>query len=820
MDFLAWHYTQGVEYYIKSVEATVKWFLHYFSIPLLLKTLFSPWKRMVTVDKSPGFNLQKRLEAFSFNMVSIVIGFIARLVLIISGIVFIFVAVMGGVVGFVFWLLIPFFSLEVYTKHKNQPKNYIQKIVSTGVTSKEGLINHILDSVAGKFLTEHLGLTKDEMISASSLKDDQLLGIEVQSFSELMKNLVLSRKLWSEEFFNKKGIIPEDVITTARLWDDLQSDANRIGQAPYGRPGIALELTFGYTPTLDKYASDMSTLKDFSHRLIGRGSIVSRMERVLSSGSNVILTGMPGVGKKTTVYEFAEKAAKGQFGKEMSYKRVLEFDYNTVLSGVTDSNQKKTQLSQILTEAAAAGNVILVIRDLHRIISSEVEGLDYSDLIEEFLEKRKLKIITITQNVDYERFLAPNTRITKYFEKVEVTPPSKEEAYDILLSAASRWEKISKLVITVPALRTILEESDRYITEIPFPEKALELLDSVVSYKEQKGEKVITPVDIRAVLSEKTGISLMKLTKEDEKRLAGIEDMIHQKLVNQDSSVSLIGKTLRAKTIGVVKEDRPLGSFLFLGPTGVGKTETAKVLAKVYFGSEENITRFDMAEFSGSEGLERLIGSVGKNLPGSLTTQIKNRPANLLLLDEIEKATPDILNLFLTLLDEGYLMDAFGKKISGRNLFVIATSNAGAEFIRKSVSEGMIGQELQKKVVDYVMREKIFTPEFLNRFDGVVVYEPLSRENLIKVAKLMLVKLADNLRSKNIKLFFDESVAVKLSEDGYDPAFGARPMKRIINLILGDLVGKAILEGRVSEGDSIKIFAGKGKEEFLIEKSS
>src|SRR3989344_186257 len=291
------------------------------------------------------------------------------------------------------------------------------------------------------------------------------------------------------------------------------------------------------------------------------------MERVLQSGSSVLLIGQPGVGKKTVVLEFARRAASGELGREMSFKRVLEFDYNSLLSSGMDVNQKKTKLTEILAEASAAGNIVLMVRDIHRLTNMQLEGYDYTDIIESHLEKRKLKIIAVSSSTDYERFLAQNLRLRKYLEKVEVTPPSLEEAMQILLEAAKRWETLASVIITIPTLRHILEESDRYITEVPFPEKALEFLDGIVAYCQQVGKKIALIDDANKVLEERTGISFARLTQEEKKRLGEIESIIHQRLIDQDSAVNLIGKALRSKSIGVVKEDRPLGSFLFLGPT-------------------------------------------------------------------------------------------------------------------------------------------------------------------------------------------------------------------------------------------------------------
>jgi len=817
MEFLAWHYTQGLEFYVDSWAATFNWILHYFSLSLLLKTLFMPWKRLIVIDKSPGFNFEKVFQAFTFNLISRGIGAVVRFILFWVGLILVVMTFLGGVSGLVFWTLMPFFGLSVYKKYKGQPKIFVAELMDAIKLTNKDPLEIVLNNEAGKFVLSHIGFQLDELITKADKDKINFKNFHPESYAEIIK-LLIKENAWKEEFFNKKEVSFADLELAANWWDTKKGEETKIGDSHLGRPGIALELTFGYTPVLNQYSVDLSIPQSFSHRLIGRQQIVNRMERILTAGQSIILMGQPGVGKKTVVLEFARRAASGQLGPKMSYKRILEFDHNSLLSESTDVNKKKTQLAEILAEASYAGNIILMVRDIQRLTNSEVEGYDFTDVFEEYLEKKDLKIIAVTTNTEYERFIAPNMRLRKYLEKVEVIPPTKEEALEIVVEAGARWEKIGNIVITVQALRNILEESDRYVTDVPFPEKALELLDAVVTYSQQKGDKIVTIEDTNAVLGEKTGISFAKLTPQEKKRLGDIEKIIHTRLIDQDIAINLIGKTLRAKTIGVIKEARPLGSFLFLGPTGVGKTETAKVLAQVYYGSEENILRFDMAEYSGREGLERLIGSISKNQPGALTTAIKNRPASLLLLDEIEKASKEIYNLFLVLLDEGIMTDAFGKKISARNLFVIGTSNAGAEYIRQLVGKGIKGEDLQKKVVNYVLEEELFSPEFLNRFDGVVVYEPLGKEHLIAIAKLMLAGLSENLKKKNIELVAGDDVAYKLAEDGFDPAFGARPMRRIVNITLGDLIGKSLIQGKIEEGDKIKIIAGRDEKNTFVKK--
>ncbi len=817
-EFISWHYSSGLDYYLRQWLFFIDWTVHYFSLPLLMKSLFAPWKRMVISDKTPGFNPYSYFQKVTFNLVSRIVGAMARIALFSVGVVILFLAFPIGGLGLWIWLVLPIVGYPAYQNHKERLEVFIKELIDRLERVKEDNLRTLFTNEAGEFVLKRLGLVLEKLTSGVNPK---LVRIpqKVKTYQDLV-SVFLNENIWSDEFFRKIGIEKEDLLWACYWWDRRKIIKKGFGDGKFyfGRPGIALELLFGYTPNLNQYSVDLGLPQPYSHRLIGREEIVSRMERSLTSGHSVIITGKPGVGKKTVVLEFASRASKGQLGPEMAYRRVLELDYNSLLSETRDINLKKTKFTQILNEAASAGNIILVLRDIHRLINPEVEGYDFTDVFEECLEKKELKVISIINSVDYERFIAPNLRIRKYFETVEVDQPSKEEAMKILIGASDTWENLKGVIVTVPALRKILEGSDRYITETPFPEKALELLDALVMYRKQKGGGMVSSEDVNIIMSEKTGISFDRLSQKEKHHLENLEEIIHERLVNQDVAVSFIARSLRARMVSATNQNRPIGSFLFLGPTGVGKTETAKVLARVYYGSEKRILRFDMSEYAGSEGLSRLIGSQQLNQPGVLTTSIKNQPASLLLLDEIEKAPREIINLFLALLDEGMMTDAFGRKINCRHLFVIGTSNAAAEYVREVVSRGVKGEELQQSVINYVMEKGLFSPEFLNRFDGVVVYEPLGMPELTKIARILLSELASNIKSKNIYLEITPLVCQKLAQDGYDPAFGARPMRRIVDIILGDLLGRAILSGQIKEGDRIRIIPGVKPQEYHIEK--
>lgn len=802
--------------YLRHLGYYLSWLSHYFTFPLLLKSFFAPWKRLVIADKSTGFNIQKYFEQLTFNLISRGIGAIVRLLLFWSGLILMALSAIVGSLGFVIWMIFPPLGYSIYLRINQHPKHLLLPVVHKIKASPQTGTQILFESEPGKYILDHLGLTLADISSMATPTLTLQSDFYAESLSRLMEAFVDQNKQM-EDALQRRWIILSDFVYAAKWWDRKKVRISSVGaQFKFGRPGIGLELLFGYTPELNGVTSDMSAPLAYSHHLIGRGDIVERIERIISAGKSVVVSGQPGVGKKTVVLELARRAAWGELGAAMTYKRVLEFDYNAILSQSSDLNSKKNRLSMVLREAASAGNVILVIKDIQKLTNRLSEGYDFTEVFEETMREGTLKIIALSSNVDYERYIAPNMRLRKYLEVVDVVAPSKEDALLITTNAAERWEKVHGITITVPALRRIIEATDKYITEAPFPEKALDLLDEVVMYLTAHHEGLVTVEIINTVLSEKTGIPFARLTEADKEKLSNLEDVIHEGLINQETAVTLIAKSLRARSVGVKNEDRPIGSFLFLGPTGVGKTQTAKVLAKVYYGSESSILRFDMSEYAGNEGLARLIGSAALNQPGVLTTTIKNHPASLLLLDEIEKANPEIYNIFLTILDEGYVTDAFGRRIDCRHLFVIATSNAGAEFVRQQVSAGVTGINLQRAVFEYVQQSKLFTPEFLNRFDGVVVYEPLTKDDLIGIAKLILKELADNLKKQNIYLEITDDLARKVASDGYDPAYGARPMRRVVDLSIGDVVGKAILLKQIVEGDKIKIVPSEAG--YAIEK--
>lgn len=769
--------------------------------------MFYPWKRL-SIENDVGFNIKKFFENLSFNLISISIGFTVRFFLIIFCLLSLIVTSFFYLIFLFIYICLPFLSLPWYLKSKINESLEINNLLS----SKK----NIFTSPAGKFILRHLNSSPELIDYLSSLSFDQSI-TPVSNYESYFK-VLFSQHPDVEESLAKFSLSTIDIILAARWWDLLVSHTQKPDkQFDLGRPGIGSNLVYGYSVNLDKHSEDLSLVKPYHHHLIGRSNLVTRIKNVLESGRSVILTGQPGVGRMTVVFEFTHKLITGQLGRYFNCKRVLRLDYQSAISS-GDVENKRTIIKNLLIEAERAGNIILVIKDFQRLVNPSISGYDFTDVISDVLSHYKAPFIALCDTNDYQSFISLNPRINKYFDVIEVTPPTTDEAMDILLFSASENEKKSGVTFTISCLRKLLDGSDRFINDIPFPEKVLELLTELTIQKSSSKNKLATVEDAMALLSEKTKIPLTSLTDSAKAKLSTIEDIIHQTLIGQDNAIKLIGKSLRTRAVGLKNQDRPIGSFLFLGPTGVGKTETAKVLSRVYFGDEDSIIRFNMAEYAGPEGISRLIGSSSQNQLGSLTTAIKEKPASLVLFDEIEKAPPEVFNLLLTLLDEGYITDAFNQKIICSNIFVIATSNAGAEFIRQQVGQQVSSDNLQKSVVDFIQQNHIFSNEFLNRFDGIVVYEPLDRGKLNSITRLMLQKLQDNLRSKNIFMEYDENVIQKLVDENYEPSLGARPIRRAIDIVLSDIFSQQILNNQIVGGNKIHLSALGDKDQFKIEK--
>ena len=574
---------------------------------------------------------------------------------------------------------------------------------------------------------------------------------------------------------------------------------------------IAKDWVVGYTFYLDQYSVDWSrSVKTWILKeIIGHKKEIGQVERTLSRTeiNNVLIVGQPGTGRKSIVEALARRCFLGESLSILKYNRIVELDLISLLSRIQDPEEIESILDKIFREIIAAGNVILVIDEFHNFVGQKEKRpgiVDISSMLSKYLHLPQFRVIAITNFTNLHITLEQYPSVLALFGKVEVSEISRQETMKLLANSALLLEQKYKIFVTWPALRKIVNLTGRYFPTIPFPKKALDLLDEVMVYVSNlKETKLVLPEHVSKIVSEKTEIPIGKVESEEKKILLNLEKLIHQRIINQEEAVKEVSEALRRARVGLEVSKRPIGVFLFLGPTGVGKTETSKALAAIYFGKEERMIRLDMSEFQRIEDIPRLLGKPGQE--GLLTTKVRENPFSLLLLDEIEKAHPNILNLFLQVFDEGWITDGQGRKIIFTNNIIIGTSNAGAGIIWEEIARKEKVSIIKKDLLNHLLKKGIFRPEFINRFNATVVFKPLSKENLLKICQLMFSKLKKNLMNKGIEFQITDPLKEKIVELSYKPEFGAREMRRVIQDKVENVLAKAILSDELKRGDKVKM---------------
>jgi len=641
-------------------------------------------------------------------------------------------------------------------------------------------------------------------------------GNKMISFGSLFAAIINADKVLERLFFDY-GSKKEDIINVA-IWE-ANYHKEYFVRKPLSRAlrrvqGLADDWTYGYTPVLSQYAKEISISDKGGLRHIhplGRNKEIRKMEEILSSSqkNNVILVGEPGVGRENTIFGFAKKVKKAKTLGNLKHKKLMMLDMNLVISRSAKSSDTVALIEKIFSECARAGNIILIIENLHNFIGKQegkdIGSLDISSVITPYLESNRFQLIATTDNSSYHSKIEAEPAVAILLEKVDITEPSEERTLLILEDIVPMFERRSSIFISYHALLSVVSDSASYIQNIPFPEKAISLLSEVVAYVSSHKiyGNIVTQDHVTEVVSQKTGIPLGRIEGEEKAKLLNMEKLIHDRIIGQDYAVSVISEAMRRVRSGISERKRPIGTFLFLGPTGVGKTETAKALADVYFGSENRMIRLDMSEYQDADSVKRLIGSVDDGIEAQFANKVRENPFSLILLDEFEKSHPDIADLLLQVLDEGRLTDAYQRKISFRNTIIIATSNAGAEFVREYILSGQNQEILQERLIEHLLKERIFKPEFINRFDAVAVFEPLTKKDIKSIAKLMLANLSNRLEEKGMKIKITDDLLEKIAEIGYSPMFGAREMRRTIQEKIENKIANDIIKGKYKYGSEI-----------------
>ncbi|MFC1656941.1 AAA family ATPase, partial [Patescibacteria group bacterium] len=546
----------------------------------------------------------------------------------------------------------------------------------------------------------------------------------------------------------------------------------------------------------------------FQHSLdiIGKKNYVDLLQQGLarSMEANVLLIGPPGIGKKTIVLGLAQLIIHKKSLAVLNNKRIKELNISALISGSSNVREVEERVLAVFNEVINAGNIILYIDNIQDIFRMDESAgtVDVSEVIGPYLASPKFQVIGATTQEEYRSYILPKREINENFSQITIKEPEDNDLIRIVEEIVPYLEYRNPAIITYRAIKEAIELSRKFLPNQAFPEKAITLLDEgLTDAAVNKKQRYLTPEILQELVTKKTQIPVAKVTKDEKQTLLNLEKILHSRVIGQNEAISVIADAMRRARAGLHSGKRPIGSFLFLGPTGVGKTETCKAMAQAYFGSEKSMVRIDMSEYRDMGSINRLIGDpYDPKSGGSLTTAVRENPFSLILLDEVEKAHPDILNLFLQVFEDGRLTDTGGKTTDFTNSMIIGTSNAGAEVIRQEVQKGTNMQDFKKDLMEVLQRDGIFKPEFLNRFDAVVVFKPLLKEELVKVADLMLRGLAMTLEAKRIKLQYSTEVLQKMVDLGYNPEYGARPMRRLIQEKIENIIARVMLEENLKEG--------------------
>jgi len=604
------------------------------------------------------------------------------------------------------------------------------------------------------------------------------LGLELSDFEKALMYLEKKRKTWRRVYF----------------WDD-DFTVRHLKGVNRGWLGVP-------TPNLDLIGVDLTkeAISKGFHDVVRENGVLKEIVDVLSQegGRNVILVGPAGCGKTATLRHLAKQIVAGDAPLSLATKRIVLLDLTKLLSGVKTQGELAEKIKIIFEEVGFAQNVIIAIEEIHELGMGEAgESMNLYSLMHPYIESDTFQFIGTTETENYTKILEKNSSFARMFRKVEMSPATEKDTLDILEYRAIEAERKNKVKITFVALKTAVTVSQKFIQDRVLPDSAISV------FKEALTGSVngwVTKDVVKSIVSSRVKVPLMEVGNIDKNKLLNLEEEIHTRLIDQEQAVKAVADALRRSATGLRDEGRPIGSFLFVGPTGVGKTELAKILSGIYFQTSGAFIRFDMSEYQNSESVNRLIGGAGQE--GQLTEAVRQRPYSLLLLDEFEKADPKILTLFLQVLEDGRLTNAGGKTVDFTNTIIIATSNAGSLAIAQGLASGKDLGQISQEVNEELL--KVFKPELVNRFDSVVLFKPLSSEDLQKIVKIKLAFLQKQMKEKGYLVEFDEALVREFAKRGFDPVLGARPLRRLLQDTLEAKLSTLILQNHLQKGVPFK----------------
>lgn len=674
----------------------------------------------------------------------------------------------------------------------------------------------------GYFMAARFGLTPSLLTSIASADGAAMsqfwqLADQIRQANNLMMitSPVLAVAL-VRSFPNHDALIAQIYLDDADLDQGIQWQQHLIDLiAQYDKSvrtgGVARDWSFGWIPLLDRFGQNISEQIGHGRRLL-TVDVASHTEAIdhlvetfgTTGRQNAALVGKAGVGKTTIINAFAARLldASTMLPESLKYRQVFILDSAALISAAPGRGELEGLVTQVLGEAYAAKNIIICLDNAQLFFEEGVGSVDLSNVLQPILEAGNLRVILSMDEQRYLEIGARNPGLINALNRINVAEASEDESMVIMQEQIITTEIQRHVTYMYQALKEAFRLSQRYVHDLGQPGRAVKLLESAAGYSESG---LVTMNSVQQAIEKTLDIKVSVASEtEDRERLLNMEQYIHKRMVNQTRAVSVVSDALRRARAGVRNENRPIGTFLFLGPTGVGKTELSKALADVYFGGEDRMIRVDLNEFVRPEDVTRLIAD-GAQDPSSLTAQVMKQPFSVILLDEIEKAAPEVLTTLLQLLDEGILRDAKNREVSFRDAIVIATSNAGADRIREYIERGYDVEQFEHQFVDELINSGQFRPEFLNRFDEIVVFRPFKKEELLQVLDLILAGVNKTLEPQKISVIVEDAAKQVLVDKGYDPRLGARPMRRVVQRAVENTVAKQMLSGSVTPGDTITI---------------
>jgi len=616
-------------------------------------------------------------------------------------------------------------------------------------------------------------------------------------------------------FLFKHSIKKEDIIG-ATQWVENSNEKEKEEKRWWLRDnleniaGIGADWSYGQAHTLNRFAKEIIGNHRSLNTLSGKGRQYLRaLKDALARRreSNVLLIGDPGGGKESVIASLARDISKGAVPLPLERKKLMALDGEFLVTQMQNKSDFEMMLIKILNDSISAGNIILVFYNFPAfILSAKSLESDVISLMDPYLDSPYLQIIATSERENYHSYLEQDLRVMQRFEGIIIEQPEESDLIEILENVAEEIEMYNNIVFTYGALKTIVSSVENYFSDPILPDKAIDFVVELPVFISHKNKQLVTKKDVLELVQQKTGIPLGEIQDRERKALLQLEEYLHKRVIGQNEAITTISNAMRRSRAGVHNEKRPIGSFLFIGPTGVGKTETAKSLADVFFGGENMLARLDMSEFSGDDALHRLIGSFEKSQVGILTKVIKERPYGVILLDEFEKSSVEVHNLFLQILDEGFYSDMKGKKVNARSSIFIMTSNAGSNYIYQLMKNEIDPNDVRDEVVSRIIKDGIFKPEFVNRFDAVVLFHPLDKEHTSKIADIMLHCLKKRLRDRSLDFEITSELIDYVARMGFDPVFGARPMNRYIQEYVEQVIANKLIRGDIKEGARFKLY--------------